>query len=150
MQAEEMEKIRMRACQETPYYVFDLDELQERLQKLNAVKAPNSRLCYAMKANPFLTGPIEPFVDHFEVCSPGELAICKTLKIAPKKIVFSGVNKRKEEIADAIRYGVGVVTLESLQQYRYVKECAQELQKNVRIMPRLTGGGQFGDRKSVV
>lgn len=147
MQAEEMEKIRMQACRETPYYVFDLDELQERLQKLNAVKAPNSRLCYAMKANPFLTGPIEPFVDHFEVCSPGELAICKTLKIAPKKIVFSGVNKRKEEIADAIRYGVGVVTLESMQQYRYVKECAQELQKDVRIMPRLTGGGQFGMEK---
>lgn len=145
MQAEEMKRIE--AHKETPFYVFDLDVVQERLRKLNDRKAPNSGLCYAMKANPFLIGPIEPFVDCFEVCSPGELSICRKLELAPEKIVFSGVNKRKAEIADAIRYGVSIVTLESMQQYRYVKECADELHKNVRIMPRLTGGGQFGMEK---
>lgn len=150
MQAEEMKRIKDKAHKETPFYVFDLDVLQERIKMLRIRKASNSRLCYAMKANPFLIGPIEPLVDCFEVCSPGELSICRNLGIAPEKIVFSGVNKRKEEIADAIHYGVGVVTLESMQQYRYVKECADELQENVRIMPRLTGGGQFGMEKEAL
>lgn len=147
MREEVLKKIRDLAGKDTPFYVFDLDELTERMKMLNRLKADNAELCYAMKANPFLVGPMERLVSRFEVCSPGELEICKNLHIAPEKIVFSGVNKRREEIEDAMRYGVGVVTLESLQQYQHVKECADELQKLVKIMPRLTGGGQFGMEK---
>lgn len=142
-----MMDIRQFTAQKTPSYVFDLEALKERITKLNALKADNSRLCYAMKANPFLIGPMEAQMDRFEVCSPGELEICKACHIPAEKIVFSGVNKRKEEIVDAVSYGVGVITLESVQQYEYVKACARELQKKVRVMPRLTGGGQFGMEK---
>lgn len=131
----------------TPCYIFDLDVLESRMELLGNAKASNSKLCYAMKANPFLIEPMNNAVDYFEVCSPGELRICKEAGIAPEKIVFSGVNKGKEEIAEAIRYGVGVVTLESMTQYRHVKECVAELGRIVRIMPRLTNGGQFGMEK---
>lgn len=148
MMKERMIEIEKQTEGKTPFYVFDLDELSVRLQKLAYIRASNSRICYAMKANPFLTGSMNEHVDYFEVCSPGELAICKKIQIAPEKIVFSGVNKRKEEIEDAICYGVGIVTLESMQQYRYVRECAENLQKKVRVMPRLTGGGQFGMEKT--
>ncbi|MDO4332439.1 MAG: alanine racemase [Eubacteriales bacterium] len=148
MTEEIMKKTGEISAEKTPCYVFDLDVLNSRMELLGNVKASNSKICYAMKANPFLIEPMEAAVDYFEVCSPGELEICKEARIAPEKIVFSGVNKRKEEIAEAIRYGVGIVTLESLAQFQYVKECAGEFHRIVSIMPRLTGGGQFGMEKS--
>lgn len=147
MQEEVMKELSRQIVGRTPFYVFDLDMLKERICELISKKAFNSRLCYAMKANPFLIVPMDSLVECFEVCSPGELAICKEAGIIPQKIVFSGVNKRKEEILEALHFGVGIVTLESWQQYLYVKECAVELRKKVRIMPRLTGGGQFGMEK---
>ncbi len=49
----------MKVLQEyhTPAYVFDLDALARRLKKISsALKQDKMDLCYAMKANPFLTG----------------------------------------------------------------------------------------------
>lgn len=128
----------------TPSYVFDLDVLEERMRGLRNRIPENMELCYAIKANPFLITPIDCLVEHFEVCSPGELDICKKLCVKPEKIVFSGVNKRKEEIQNAAEYGVDVITLESLQQYRYVQEVVKERNISVKILPRLSSGAQFG------
>lgn len=55
----------------TPAYVFDLDELKDRLQMIRRCLGNRIRLCYAMKANPFLVAPLQNFVDKYEVCSPG-------------------------------------------------------------------------------
>ena len=55
----------------TPSYVFDLDQLFEHVEKVKNCFAGKARVCYAMKANPFLTGPMLEHVDLFEVCSPG-------------------------------------------------------------------------------
>ena len=38
----------------TPMYLFDLDELQSRVQAMKEILGEDIRLCYAMKANPFL------------------------------------------------------------------------------------------------
>ena len=40
----------------TPLYVFDLDILKEQTERIRAGFGPEISLCYAMKANPFLTG----------------------------------------------------------------------------------------------
>ena len=40
----------------TPLYVFDLDILKEQTDRIRAGFGPGISLCYAMKANPFLTG----------------------------------------------------------------------------------------------
>lgn len=127
-----------------PCYVFDTDELCARISRLQAKLPSNAELCYAIKANPFLILPMDAIMGKYEVCSPGELSICRKYDITPEKIVFSGVNKRKEEIEEAMRYGVGMVTLESMQQYQYVRACAEESGKKVRVLPRLTSGAQFG------
>lgn len=134
----------------TPSYIFDLDVLGERMGKLRSKIPENMELCYAIKANPFLIMPMDSFVDHFEVCSPGELDICKMLRIKPEKIIFSGLNKRKEEIQDAIEYGVDIITLESVQQYHYVRELVEELDASVKVLPRLSSGAQFGMDADVI
>lgn len=144
MDAKKLKQLIIDKKIEPPCFVFDEDILCDRIKALQARLPENAELCYAIKANPFLIRPMDQIMGKYEVCSPGELEICQKYHVAPEKIVFSGVNKRKEEIAEALRYGVGVVTLESMQQYRYVKELAVQSGEKVRVIPRLTSGAQFG------
>ena len=77
----------------TPTYIFDIDELTERINKIKQILGENIALCYAMKANPFLVDAMKTLVSKYEVCSPGEFAICERENIDMKSIVLSGVNK---------------------------------------------------------
>lgn len=57
----------------TPLYVFDLDILKEQTERIRAGFGPGISLCYAMKANPFLTGYMAQWADRIEVCSHGRI-----------------------------------------------------------------------------
>ena len=46
----------------TPAYVFDLDKMKEFVKKVQSCLGESTQLCYAMKANPFLTGPMMWFL----------------------------------------------------------------------------------------
>ena len=83
----------------TPSYLFDLDRLARRMETLKKALGSRAELCYAMKANPFLTGALRDLADRFEVCSPGEYDICRRLDIPEEKLVISGVNKSPEDTA---------------------------------------------------
>ena len=97
----------------TPMYLFDLDELQSRVQAMKEILGEDIRLCYAMKANPFLVDSMKQAVHKFEVCSPGEFAICEREQVAMADIVLSGVNKEKADILHVMKDcgGVGVYTI---------------------------------------
>ena len=67
------EKIRQAAGTfETPFYIFDTDALKDRVKNIREQLAGCADLCFAMKANPFLTNALSDVVDRFEICSPGE------------------------------------------------------------------------------
>lgn len=135
----------------TPFYLFDENECIDRVCKIkNVVTSWGGKLCYAIKANPFLISSLLPFVDKFEVCSPGELEICRKYQVPGEKILFSGVVKTKDNIEKALEYPVDVLTLESVHQWNLLKECMAELnvmgeeKSRIKIMPRLSNGAQFG------
>lgn len=132
----------------TPAYIFDIDKLLHRVLAaksiLTAQGKHNCHLCYAMKANPFLIVPLGEAVDKFEVCSPGELSICIDRKVDSSKVVFSGVNKGKEEIEAALEYGVGIFTVESERQLELLRDCARAEGRMIPVLLRVTSGNQFG------
>ncbi|MCR4754438.1 MAG: diaminopimelate decarboxylase [Lachnospiraceae bacterium] len=132
----------------TPCYIFDKDELDVHVDKIcNLVtdRAGNKiNLCYAMKANAMITEIMSKKVRHIEVCSPGEFEICKALNIPGEKIILSGVNKTADNIKDAIEYGVDIITLESVKHYNLVKDMTKSSRTGVTVLPRLSGGAQFG------
>ncbi len=137
----------------TPAYVLDTDVLLQKLSSVRSGLGNNQgiRLCYAMKANPFLVKALEPYIDKYEVCSPGELSICKERDIDMGKIVMSGVNKEKEDIVHALEWGVSVFTIESRAQLDLIQLCAGSQNKTVQVLLRLTSGNQFGmDRKDIL
>ena len=76
---------------QTPMYVFDSRVLRNRVAYLRQNLPDNVSLCYAVKANTFIMKELEGSVERFEVCSPGELSICRELGIPMEKIIFSGV-----------------------------------------------------------
>lgn len=132
---------------QTPAYVFDLDALTRRVQRISAcLKKSGIDLCYAMKANPFLTGALEPLVERFEVCSPGEFRICEKEGLPMERLVISGVNKERKDIFRMIEenQGRGIFTVESMQHFRLLSECAREAKVKLKLLVRITSGNQFG------
>lgn len=127
----------------TPSFVFDENELTERAGKIREILGDIS-FCYSIKANPFLINALLPLVDYFEVCSPGELAICKALKVPPQKIIYSGVHKERADIEEAVRYGAAILTAESVRHYDIICETAKELDSKTDVILRLTSKTQFG------
>lgn len=130
----------------TPSYLFDLDRLARRMETLKKALGGRAELCYAMKANPFLTGALRDLADRFEVCSPGEYDICRRLDIPEEKLVISGVNKSPEDTArmmdDCPR--MGRYTAESPAQLELLHQCASRRKRKVSVLLRLTSGNQFG------
>ena len=82
----------------TPLYIFDKDELADRISSIKSIVGDGVTICYAMKANPFLLDAAKKLNVKFEVCSPGEFSICERENINMSDIVLSGVNKEKHDI----------------------------------------------------
>lgn len=135
---------------EGAYYLFDISKLYSWVdvldKRLTDEFQDKASLVYAIKANPFLTKYMNEKVNSFEVCSPGEFEICLKYGIPTEKIVFSGVYKSKESIERIFETGFdGVVTLESENHYRLLKEVITEGGfAHVSVLPRLSSGNKFG------
>ena len=127
----------------TPAFIFDADEFGRRAKNVKSAIGGAS-LCYSIKANPFLLACLPEEIDRVEVCSPGELAICRRVGVDPSTVVYSGVNKGSEDIAEAIEYGAELLTAESLRQLGLINAAAFAAGKRVRVALRLTSGNQFG------
>jgi len=61
----------------TPLYVFDTDILEHAVRDVRRSLGEAADLCFAMKANPFLVKTMADMTDRVEVCSAGELNICR-------------------------------------------------------------------------
>ena len=127
----------------TPAFYFDADVFQNRVEFVK-MELPEIPLTFSIKANPFLLNCLPDEIRHVEVCSPGELKICKAYNIPGSKIIYSGVNKEAEDVAEAIEYGVDIATAESMLHVELEQEAAKKLDKKQRVILRLTSGNQFG------
>ena len=127
------------------FYVFDIGVLKERISFLKSKMPKNVTLCYAIKANPFVVKEIDTDLEKFELCSPGEVEICKGVGIDSSKMVISGVYKTPEYIESLFKEEFnGVYTIESLTQYLLLCKLSQKYDKNIRVLIRLTNSSQFG------
>ena len=138
----------------TPLYLFNLDLLEEQTGRIRAGLGQEIRLCYAMKANPFLTEVMAQWVDRIEVCSMGEFRICRQLGIPAEKLFISGVMKKREDIREILAYcgSRSVYTAESPLHFKYFTEWSEEHPEKdpLKLYLRLTSGNQFGmDEKTV-
>jgi len=124
----------------TPCYVYSYkfiedtyNEYKEAFSKIEPI------ICYSAKANSNLS-ILKVFSSldcGFDIVSVGELK--KVLKIGadPKKIVFSGVGKTKEEIVAATRAEILFFNVESVDELEFINEIAISIEKKARISLRV-------------
>ena len=130
----------------TPLYVFDMDEVKRKTDYFRDRFRENAGLCFAMKANPFLTCTMSKLTDRIEVCSMGEFEICRELQIEAEKLLISGVLKKKKDITEILNIYGGRCryTVESVEQlYSYINWSSTHGEK-INVYLRLTSGNQFG------
>ena len=75
-------------------------------------------------------------VDRIEVCSMGEFEICRKLGIDAKKILISGVLKKKEDILEILTYYRGgcFYTVESPEQFQIFMEWCKENKEEIQVL----------------
>lgn len=131
---------------DTALYVFDIEEVKNRIAFLRSNLDKDIKLAFAIKANTFILKYVEPFVDKFEVCSPGELEICRHCAVPEEKIVVSGVYKEYDVMEKAMLYNknIGTYTIESLEHMRILDSLAHKYNQKIEVIIRLTSGNQFG------
>ena len=128
----------------TPCFVFDEAALTKRMRDIKQIVGDTVHLCYSIKANPFLIPAMLRVTELLEVCSPGELIICRDLGVNPDVILFSGVNKTAQDVEDAMDAGVTRFTAESLLHVRLLEDAAAKRGRTYPVLLRLTAGTQFG------
>ena len=128
----------------TPLYIFDADAFQKRAAQVKNALGEKIRLCYSMKANPFLLRCLPEEIAMLEVCSPGELTVCENTGTDLTRIVFSGVNKTMDCIQRAMDDHVDVFTAESPLHAERIEAAAAARGIRVPVLMRLTSDNQFG------
>ena len=133
----------------TAFYVFDIGKLKARIAHLQAALPPEVVLCYAVKANTFITKELIDTIHRFEICSPGEAEICRAVGVPSENMVISGVYKTPEVmeamVADPSFHPI--YTVESLEQYELFRRLAKQYDRTLPLLLRLTNGSQFGINK---
>ncbi len=142
----ELQMENLTAQYGSPLYVFDVQALRQRVAFLRRSLPSGVGLCYAIKANPFLLHELCGQAERFEVCSPGEAAICRRLQIPAEQQVISGVYKTPADIERMIaqKNGPRLFTVESLRQFALLSRLAAHYRVTIHVLLRLTSGSQFG------
>lgn len=126
--------------EETPCYVYDLNEVKTRIKNITNNMPDNFKLYYAMKANPhkdildFIKK--QEKVSGFEIASSGELQ--KALNYcSPNEILYTGPAKRNNELTLAISSNIRLINVESVVEAIRINEIASKLNKKVDILIRI-------------
>ena len=114
----------------TPAYVYSRAALEAAYRAYDQALAGHAHLiCYAVKANPSLAilNLFARLGAGFDIVSGGELARVLAAGGDPAKVVFSGVGKRAEEMAAALKAGIHCFNVESESELQRLNRVAGEL-----------------------
>ena len=140
MFAEEVPLKRIAREVGTPAYVYSLATLKRHFKVFNEAFARVRHIvCFSVKANSNLA-LLRTFAKEgsgFDIVSGGELFRVLKVGADPKKIVFSGVGKKKEEIEYALNSGILMFNVESEQELLTLNEIASAIGKRAPISLRV-------------
>jgi len=137
-----IEKIAKEAG--TPCYIYSHKTLKRRYTAFDeAFKSVPHLICYSVKANSNIA-VLNTFVKQgsgFDIVSGGELFRSLKSGADPKKIVYSGVGKKEDEIEYALKTGILMFNVESPEELRVINKIAGRLKKKagfaIRVNPNV-------------
>lgn len=114
----------------TPAYVYSASAIEARYCEFDdALSGIPHLVCYSVKANGNLAllEALSALGSGFDIVSGGELYRVMLAGGNPAKVVFSGVGKTAEEVAEALRAGIMMINVESAAELEAVERSAREL-----------------------
>ncbi len=138
--AEDVAISEIAAAVGTPFYVYSTATLLRHFQLFDdALDGIPHLVCYAMKAasNQAILKTLAEAGAGMDVVSGGEYARAVAAGVPGERIVFSGVGKTAEEIAQAIRGGIRQFNVESEPEMQVISRVATELGANVPVTIRV-------------
>ena len=124
----------------TPVYIYSHATLERHFRAMDdAFAAVPHTICYSMKANSNLA-VLKTFANvggGVDIVSGGELYRALKAGIDPKKIVYSGVGKKDDEIEYALKAGILMFNVESEEELDRINEIAGSLGTKAGIAIRV-------------
>lgn len=124
----------------TPFYLYSHATLERHFKAFDSAFEGMDRLiCYSAKANASqaILKLLKSMGSGLDIVSGGELYRGLKAGIAPRKIVYSGVGKRVDEIDDALSAGILMFNVESLEELELINQRAGMLGKKAPIAIRV-------------
>ncbi|UCV28739.1 diaminopimelate decarboxylase [Ferribacterium limneticum] len=128
----------------TPAYVYSRTALEASLREFHDVlgghpAGKGALVCYAVKANSNLAilNVFARLGAGFDIVSGGELQRVLAAGADPKKVVFSGVGKKAEEMKLALEVGIFCFNVESAPELERLNEVAGQCGKKAPISLRV-------------
>jgi diaminopimelate decarboxylase len=140
LHAEEIPLEALARAYGTPLYVYSTATLTRHWRVLEGSLAGLDHLtCYAVKANSNLAvlSLLARLGAGFDIVSAGELFRVRKAGGDPRKVVFSGVGKRDDELAFALEAGVRVLDVESGAELAHVASVAKRMGRRAPIALRV-------------
>jgi diaminopimelate decarboxylase len=138
--AEEVAIKEIVAAVGSPVYVYSQATLERHYRAFDdAFAAAPHTICYSVKANSNL-GVLKNFIklgSGVDIVSGGELYRALKAGVDPKKVVYSGVGKKDDEIEYALTTGILMFNVESEQELTRISEIASRMGKKAGIAIRV-------------
>ena len=117
LHAEDVDLSALADAVGTPFYCYSTATLERHYRVFAEAfaKQKDALVCYSIKANSNVgvLATLARLGAGMDVVSEGELRRALAVKVAPEKIVFSGVGKTREEMAFALDAGIFAFNVES-------------------------------------
>lgn len=124
----------------TPFYLYSYATLARHFNTFDsAFKDIKHITCFSVKSNSNIAvlRLFSALGGGADIVSGGELFRALKAGIDPKKIVYSGVGKREDEMEYAIKNDILMFNVESLQELTKLNEVAKGINKKARISIRV-------------
>jgi diaminopimelate decarboxylase len=124
----------------TPFYLYSGNTLANHFKAFDTAFAGVPRIiCYALKSNS--NGAVLRLLGRAgagaDIVSGGELFRALRAGIDPKKIVYAGVGKRRDEIEYALKVGILMFNVESGDELQALNRAAGEMRAVAKIALRV-------------
>jgi len=136
----------------TPFFCYSTATLERHYRVFSeAVSGLDSSICYAVKANSNIAviATLANLGAGADVVSGGELQRALVAGVPPEKIVFSGVGKTANELAQALKAGVKQINVESEPELRSLSAVAQALGKEAQVAVRVNPNVDAGTHEKI-
>jgi diaminopimelate decarboxylase len=124
----------------TPFYLYSHRTLKQHFRVFDeAFKGVPHIVCFAVKSNSNIA-ILKIFINEgggVDIVSGGELYRALQAGVDPRKVVYSGVGKKVDEIEYALETGILLFNVESSQEMHVISDCARKMGKVASIAIRV-------------